>query len=426
MNAPLLRAPRAVRLLAAFVLSTVMVLTGQAFHVSASAADVSWVDGGDDSPCLNDDKGRALDALPADQFCTPIPGCYQGDDGKWVLPSRKNGIWQGDPSQVRYADEAAATPTPAPVAPKPTTPKPTASKPTTSKPTTSKPTTTKPTTTTPTAGTPTAAPVAGADDLAIDAQETAVTGAPTAPAAPVLTVDGSDVTVTWTPSADAALESVTGYQVQFSTAQPVDVDAVTTSHTFKGLKDGTYRAAVRAVNSAGPSIASAPSDPVTIGQSVADTKGEVTVDGDLQPGASVVLTGAGYAPDVAELTIELHSDPVVLGTVATDADGGFTTTVTIPAEVPQGQHSLVVLHDGVEVTSTAVEVAPPAAATAAEPADKAETVPPYTGLAILAALGLLGLGALAWHVSTGSRRRAKVRGFSAPAGAQLSPNVGVS
>ena len=125
MTTPLLRTPRIVRLLAAVVLSTVMVLTGQAFHVSASAADITWVDGGDDSPCLNDDKGRALDALPADQFCTPIPGCYQGDDGKWVLPSRKNGIWQGDASQVRYADEAAATPTPVPTTPKPTTPKPT-------------------------------------------------------------------------------------------------------------------------------------------------------------------------------------------------------------------------------------------------------------------------------------------------------------
>lgn len=200
MTTPSLRAPRLVRLLAAFVLSTVMVLTGQAFHVSASAADITWVDGGDDMPCLNDDKGRALDALPQDQFCTPIPGCYQGDDGKWVLPSRKTGIWQGDPSQVRYADEAAATPAPTTPTTKPTTP--------TTKPVT-KPTT-KPTTTTPKSGTPTTTTPSGtapATDLAVDENETAVTGAPTAPATPVVTVDGKDLTVTWTPTADAASTS---------------------------------------------------------------------------------------------------------------------------------------------------------------------------------------------------------------------------
>lgn len=431
MTTPILRAPRIVRLLAAFVLSTVMVLTGQAIHVSASAADVTWVDGADDMPCLNDDKGRALDALPQDQFCTPIPGCYQGDDGKWVLPSRKTGIWQGDPSQVRYADEAVATPTPAPTTPKPTTPKPTTPKPTT------KPTAPKPGT--PTTSTPTTAPVAAPGELGIDEDETAVTGAPTAPVAPVLTVDGSDVTVTWTPSADAALESVTGYQVQISNADPVDVDAITTSHTFKDLDDGTYRAAVRAVNSAGPSISSPPSDPATIGEAVADTKGEIAVEGDLAPGASVVLTGAGYAPDVAELTIELHSDPVVLGTVATDAAGGFTTTVTIPTDIPVGAHSLVVLHEGVEVTSAPVEVTTVAAAATTDAAatTASETVPPYTGLAILAVLGALGIGSLAWHLVTGSRRRARVRhavpataapvpGSTLAPGGSLTPSVGVS
>lgn len=196
---------------------------------------------------------------------------------------------------------------------------------------------------------------------------------------------------------------------------------MTTSHTFKGLEDGTYRAAVRAVNSAGPSVSSTPSDPAVIGTPIADTKGEVTVDGDLVPGSSVILTGAGYAADVPELTIELHSDPVVLGTVATDADGGFTTTVTIPAEVPQGQHSIVVLHEGVEVTSTPVEVAPVAvAAETTAAAAEGETVPPYTGLAILAVLGALGIGSLAWHLVTGSRRRARVR-FAQPATTPLAP-----
>lgn len=420
MNTTRPRAARAGRLLAAFVLGSGMILSAQAIHVSASAAGITWVDGGDDSPCLNDDSGRALDALPADQFCTPIPGCYQGDDGKWVLPSRKTGIWQGNASEVRYADEAAATPTPAPSAPKPTTPKPATPKPTTPKAT--------PKAGTPTKAAPTTAAPGAATDLAVDENEVAATGAPTAPAAPVLSVDGSDVTVTWAPAADAALESVTGYEVQISGAVAVVVDATATTKVFADLKDGTYRAAVRAVNAAGTSVSSPPSEPITVGKSVADVKGAVTVDGDLAPGASVVLTGTGYAADVPELTIELHSDPVVLGAVATDAAGAFKTTVTIPAEVPQGQHSLVVLHEGVEVTSTTVEVAPVAVETAAASVDTedAVTVPPYTGLAILAVLGVLGAGSLVWHVSTGSRRRNRVRTFSGTAGAPLTPNAGVS
>lgn len=412
------RTARAGRMLAAFVLGTGMVLSVQAIHVSASAAGVTWVDGGDDSPCLNDDTGRALEALPQDQFCTPIPGCYQGDDGKWVLPSRKTGIWQGNASEVRYADEVEATPTPVPTTPKPTTASPTA------KPTTPKAT---PKAGTPTSSSPTTKPAAAAD-LAIDEDEVAVTGAPTAPAAPVLSVDGSDVTVTWTPSADAALESVTGYQVQISGADPVDVDAVTTKQVFKDLEDGTYRAAVRAVNAAGTSVSSSPSDAVTVGKSVTEVKGEVAVQGDVAPGASVILSGTGYAADVAELTIELHSDPVVLGTVATDAAGAFTTTVTIPADVPEGLHSLVVLHEGTQVTSTPVEVTAVKAAAAAADTDTedATTVPPFTGLLILAALGVIGAGSLLWHVSTGSRRRNRVRTFSATPGAPLTPNAGVS
>lgn len=417
MNTTRPRTARAGRLLASFVVGSGMILSAQAIHVSAGAAGITWVDGGDDSPCLNDDTGRALDALPADQLCAPIPGCYQGDDGKWVLPSRKTGIWQGNPAEVRYADEAVATPTPAPSAATPTTPKPAAPKPTTPK-------------ATPKAGTPakgaptTAAPTTG---LAIEEDEVATIGAPTAPAAPVLTVKGSDLTVTWTPSADAALESVTGYQVQISGAEAVAVDATTTTKLFADVKDGTYRAAVRAVNAAGTSVSSAPSEPITVGKSVADVKGAVTVDGDLAPGASVVLTGTGYAADVPELTIELHSDPVVLGTVATDATGGFKTTVTIPAEVPQGQHLLVVLHEGVEVTSTTVEVAPLVAVEAAsEDTEPATTVPPYTGLAILAGLGVLGAGSLLWHVSTGSRRRNRTRLVSGTAGAPMTPHVGVS
>ncbi|WP_147543750.1 fibronectin type III domain-containing protein [Aeromicrobium massiliense] len=399
----ILQVPRAVRWLLAVLISLVMVIGSQAVHVKADAAEVQWVDGADDSFCLNDDRGRALDALPAEAWCTPIPGCYQDDDGVWVLPSRKTGIWQGDPKKVRYADEVKAEPkptTPTTSAPKPSTSKPT-KKPTTERPTSPKPGTPAPSTDTTTTDAPA--------DLGVDEQEVAVTGAPTAPAAPVLTVKGKDVTVAWQATPDAELESVTGYVVRFTGAQPVTVDATTTTHTFTGLADGSYRAAVRAVNAAGESVSSPPSDPATVGTPVVDVKGTVAVEGELAPGASVTITGTGYAPNVPELALELHSDPVALGTVATDAQGGFTTTVTIPETVPVGAHQVVVLHEGQQVTASPVEVVAAAGATDAATeetaAPVAERVPPHTGLAILAVLALAGIGSLVWHLATGRRRR---------------------
>ncbi|TCI97438.1 hypothetical protein E0W78_12790 [Aeromicrobium sp. IC_218] len=398
----ILQVPRALRWLLAVMISLVLVIGSQAVHVKADAAEVQWVDGADDSYCLNDDRGKALDALPAEAWCTPIPGCYQDDDGVWVLPSRKTGIWQGDPSKVRYADEIKAEPKPTPTKPTPTKSTPTRSTP---KPTSDRTTSSKPVTTTPDADTTTDAAPA---DLGVDDEEVAVTGAPTAPAAPVLTVKGKDVTVAWQATADAELESVTGYVVRFTGAQPLTVDATTTSHTFTGLADGSYRAAVRAVNAAGESVSSPPSDPATVGTPVVDVKGTVAVEGDLAPGASVTITGTGYAPNVPELALELHSDPVPLGTVATDAQGGFTTTATIPDTVPAGAHQVVVLYDGQQVTASPVEVVAAGAADAdtdeaAAPA--AERVPPHTGLAILAVLAIAGAGSLVWHLATGRRRR---------------------
>ncbi len=391
-----IRLPRLVRLLVAAVLSTAIVLTGQALQVSAQAADITWVDGGDDSPCLNDDTGRALDALPSDQWCTPINGCYQDDDGTWVLPSRKTGIWQGDPAKVKYADEIKATPTPT-------------AKPTT-KPKSSGSTGGNTSTTKKSSGSTATTGTVAADDLGTGADEQVAAGAPTAPAAPVLTVDGDQVTVTWAPTPDADLESVTGYVLRFTGADPVEADATTTKHVFTGLPDGNYRAAVRAVNEAGESPSSPPSDIATIGAPITEVVGTLAVDGDLEPGATVTVRGTAFAADVPELTLELHSTPVVLGTVATDATGGFTTTVTVPETVEAGEHTLVVLYDGTEITATPVTIGGEVETEAV--AAVVETVPPHTGLAILVALAAAGAIALFWHVLTGRRRATRVLGVS--------------
>jgi len=57
-------------------------------------------------------------------------------------------------------------------------------------------------------------------------------------------------------------------------------------------------------------------------------------------GSTVEISGAGF-PASADVRIELHSDPVVLGTVRTDAQGALALTATVPASTPAGSHEIV-------------------------------------------------------------------------------------
>lgn len=76
-------------------------------------------------------------------------------------------------------------------------------------------------------------------------------------------------------------------------------------------------------------------------------------------GGDVTISGAGFSATAA-LRIELRSTPVQLGSVTTDADGGFQLRVTVPAGTMPGAHSLVVIDpDGVE-TTRALTVTPSA------------------------------------------------------------------
>ncbi|HEY3673417.1 MAG TPA: hypothetical protein VGN51_20950 [Acidimicrobiia bacterium] len=58
-------------------------------------------------------------------------------------------------------------------------------------------------------------------------------------------------------------------------------------------------------------------------------------------GGSITVTGGGFMPST-ELTVELHSTPVVLGTTTTDVYGNYQANVVIPADTPPGPHQLVV------------------------------------------------------------------------------------
>ncbi|MDQ1204509.1 hypothetical protein [Microbacterium sp. SORGH_AS_0862] len=74
------------------------------------------------------------------------------------------------------------------------------------------------------------------------------------------------------------------------------------------------------------------------------------------PGATVELTVTGLAANTAH-RIELHSDPIVLGTAVSDAAGSFTFTATIPETAPTGEHEIVVLADDAVVATLPITIA---------------------------------------------------------------------
>lgn len=107
---------------------------------------------------------------------------------------------------------------------------------------------------------------------------------------------------------------------------------------------------------------------------------KVTAGGAVTVNASGLLSGESY-------TIELHSTPVVLGTVTADAAGTVSGTFTIPASTLGGPHTLVLLRGGVQVAAFPITVTA-ASGLAATGADAA-ALP--LGAALLA-LGALALG----------------------------------
>lgn len=74
---------------------------------------------------------------------------------------------------------------------------------------------------------------------------------------------------------------------------------------------------------------------------VQPTTPAVTVDQDtVEAGDTLKVSFSGFAPS-EEITVELHSAPVGLGSVTPGTDGTAELTVTIPVDTEQGDHSIV-------------------------------------------------------------------------------------
>jgi hypothetical protein len=385
----------------------VTALTGFVIMVGAPTATAAggWIDGGDDLPCVDDET------------CLWIEGCTLDGDNNPVFPNH-NGTFVGGGAHSYKGD----TPTQPPPSTKPTT-KP-STKPGT-KPSTkpsSKPST-KPAThpsskpTKPSSGS-TASAGAGtaSDDPSADASASESTDADSAVLkAPKLTVDGSDLTVSW--KAPGGDRTVTGYTVKLVGGPSAEVGAEATEHTFTDLADGPYRAQVVAQYADGVPETSPVSERTSIGENPRKVLGTVTVTGDIVAGGDVTISGADFAGDVSGFEVEIHSDPIVLASVATDADGAFVLEATVPDTLEPGDHSIVVVYDNVEVASTPVTVsAPEAAPAAAGSTPTAGTSAPTTQGGVILLLGLAGVGVAALVGHEVAKRRRPGRPVTVGAG----------
>ncbi|PJJ65651.1 hypothetical protein [Compostimonas suwonensis] len=127
---------------------------------------------------------------------------------------------------------------------------------------------------------------------------------------------------------------------------------------------------------------------------VADVPGAALSTGTVIVGRTVTVTGTRFLGS-PRCTLELHSTPVTLATVAPDAEGSFSATVTVPADTAPGAHEIVVVApDGTAVVSMPLTVEALAIPTATPVgADLANTGVEVSPLVLLGSLGALLLGA---------------------------------
>ena len=182
--------------------------------------------------------------------------------------------------------------------------------------------------------------------------------APAAPGAPTAVISdaspaGSHVAASWSAPADGG-SALTGYTVALGAGRTAEVDAHTTSFTFDGVAPGSYALTVTAHNAIGSTASAA--TPVTVADPAA-VQGSVAIAGDLRPGGSVTVTASDLAADAAGFVVEVHSDPVALGTGSTDASGAFTLQAALPTSLPAGAHTVTVSFNGTTVASASFTVA---------------------------------------------------------------------
>ncbi|MRG59829.1 hypothetical protein GE115_08105 [Agromyces sp. CFH 90414] len=195
-----------------------------------------------------------------------------------------------------------------------------------------------------------------------------------------------------------------------------------------GLADGTYTLKIGTTDLAGNNRTISSSIVIDSSLGEGDGEGEteepaaapsLSVDTtQVKVGSALKIAGANFAAGTS-ITLELHSDPVVLGTAVAGEDGSIAFDAVVPASIPTGDHEIVAFfgENGelrVPITVTAADATPTAGAssTAASAgtgsaAGLADTGFEGIGLGIGALVVLLGAGVLA--ITALRRRVADVR-----------------
>jgi uncharacterized repeat protein (TIGR01451 family) len=152
---------------------------------------------------------------------------------------------------------------------------------------------------------------------------------------------GASATVTVTFGADAA-----------ATAQTITHTAtVSTGEGASASDSGDI-----VVSAAPPTTAPPTTTPPTTAAPTTPPPAAASYDGgqvslSAEAGTTVTVKGQGFGPDT-DVQVWLHSEPVLLGTVRTDATGAFSATFPLPAAVATGAHQIVL--NGTDVNGAAI------------------------------------------------------------------------
>jgi hypothetical protein len=178
-----------------------------------------------------------------------------------------------------------------------------------------------------------------------------------APGGLIVTTSPGKVTVGWVPPSVAGSYPVDGYQVVYYQPETENgggaggplCNTTAAVHTCSGdLGYGEeWQIAVYAVDTegnAGDSVGPVPTGKIPFPAAVPTANGPMTPGAGstdkVEAGKTMVVTGTGYQPG-STVTVLIYSTPQVLTTVVADASGNFTATVTVPAGLAAGQHTLV-------------------------------------------------------------------------------------
>jgi hypothetical protein len=153
---------------------------------------------------------------------------------------------------------------------------------------------------------------------------------------------------------------------------------------------------------ASPASATAAYGPVVCSESASISPSTVAPGGSF----TLSLTG-GCANDT--FTVVLHSSPVTLGTITTNASGSGSAGFSVPANTAGGDHTVTAADASGNSASVAIVITAAATAVTAAPAAAAKHPLPFTGAQIagLVAAGAVAIGLGGLLVLVTRRRKAR-------------------